>query len=590
MEANDDDSDVSTDWDASSPEDDDEEEKIPKSKIYYIAHEILTTERTFVKGLRLLHCDFRQHMMSANTAHEKQVVTEETMAMILSNVGNLHMLNSELLKELETRMATWDNDPRLGDIFVKRAPFLKLYSQYISNFDTALKTLEEQQKKNHLFAQVVKEFELEPKCANLTVAAYLLETVQRIPRYKMLLADYIKHLPEDSIDKEDSEKALSIISSVATHVNDTIRQMDNFKKTIEVSKKLIGDVGESLLSPHRKLLKEGELIKSSRKEKQPRMFFLFTDLLIYASAIPPANTTFRVIKRIPLDGMKVQEIDDPELKHGFQIISTCKSFRLDTASLDERDQWLMMFDTAIKSHMKRVKSRQLHRQSIISTTEAVDSNVILGSLAPPWLPDSAVSMCQLCGIHFTVTRRRHHCRACGQIYCSECSSYVAPLAYKSNKMCRVCQSCYSTLAEVELDEALSPPTRGPAVKRKKGTLKKISMPSILTEVRARDQNAQVSGYLFYREDKSRQWKRKWFVVYDLVMYEFKRHEDVSAQRTIPLPSYQVLCPVEGINDPLVFALQHSGAGKVLFKTDSTSQLDIWLEVLYKAVKGELDNT
>lgn len=63
-----------------------------------------------------------------------------------------------------------------------------MYSQYISNFDTALKTLEEQQKKNSLFSQVIKEFELEPKCANLTVAAYLLETVQRIPRYKLLLA------------------------------------------------------------------------------------------------------------------------------------------------------------------------------------------------------------------------------------------------------------------------------------------------------------------------------------------------------------------------------------------------------------------
>ena len=39
----------------------------------------------------------------------------------------------------------------------------------------------------------------------------------------------------------------------------------------------------------------------------------------------------------------------------------------------------------------------------------------LGSLAPPWLPDSSVSMCQLCSIRFTVTRRRHHCRACGQV-------------------------------------------------------------------------------------------------------------------------------------------------------------------------------
>ena len=39
-----------------------------------------------------------------------------------------------------------------------------------------------------MFGQVVREFELEPKCNNLTVAAYLLETVQRIPRYKLLIA------------------------------------------------------------------------------------------------------------------------------------------------------------------------------------------------------------------------------------------------------------------------------------------------------------------------------------------------------------------------------------------------------------------
>ena len=31
----------------------------------------------------------------------------------------------------------------------------------------------------------------------------------------------------------------------------------------------------------------------------------FTDILIYASAVPPANTTYKVIKRIPLHGMKV---------------------------------------------------------------------------------------------------------------------------------------------------------------------------------------------------------------------------------------------------------------------------------------------
>ena len=32
-----------------------------------------------------------------------------------------------------------------------------------------------------------------------------------------------------------------------------------------------------------------------------------------------------------------------------------------------------------------------------------------------------------------------------QIFCSECSSYLVPLPYKNNKMCRVCQTCYGQL-------------------------------------------------------------------------------------------------------------------------------------------------
>ena len=38
---------------------------------------------------------------------------------------------------------------------------------------------------------------------------------------------------------------------------------------------------------------------------------------------------FQVIKRIPLDGMKMEMLNDPDMRHGFQIISTCKSFRLE---------------------------------------------------------------------------------------------------------------------------------------------------------------------------------------------------------------------------------------------------------------------
>ena len=55
----------------------------------------------------LLDKDFRQAVKSANNAHEKPVISEESMKQIMGNVSSILTLNSGLLEELETRMAMW---------------------------------------------------------------------------------------------------------------------------------------------------------------------------------------------------------------------------------------------------------------------------------------------------------------------------------------------------------------------------------------------------------------------------------------------------------------------------------------------------
>uniref|UniRef100_A0A5F8GKT1 Lateral signaling target protein 2 homolog n=1 Tax=Monodelphis domestica TaxID=13616 RepID=A0A5F8GKT1_MONDO len=62
---------------------------------------------------------------------------------------------------------------------------------------------------------------------------------------------------------------------------------------------------------------------------------------------------------------------------------------------------------------------------------------------PEWVPDEACSYCTACKAPFTVIRRKHHCRSCGKIFCSRCSSHSAPLPrYGQMKPVRVCTHCY----------------------------------------------------------------------------------------------------------------------------------------------------
>ena len=81
-------------------------------------------------------------MLSANRAHDKPVLAEETLKAILSNVGSLYVLNSGLLNQLEERLANWycvlyhvmevilficrNSVPKIGDIMLNTAPFFKV--------------------------------------------------------------------------------------------------------------------------------------------------------------------------------------------------------------------------------------------------------------------------------------------------------------------------------------------------------------------------------------------------------------------------------------------------------------------------------
>uniref|UniRef100_A0A3P8SYS1 Zinc finger FYVE-type containing 9 n=1 Tax=Amphiprion percula TaxID=161767 RepID=A0A3P8SYS1_AMPPE len=69
----------------------------------------------------------------------------------------------------------------------------------------------------------------------------------------------------------------------------------------------------------------------------------------------------------------------------------------------------------------------------------------LGEVAPVWVPDSQAPICMKCDVKFTFTKRRHHCRACGKVFCATCCSLKCRLVYMDRKEARVCVTCYSAL-------------------------------------------------------------------------------------------------------------------------------------------------
>ena len=47
-----------------------------------------------------------------------------------------------------------------------------------------------------------------PDCGSLKLQNHLLVLIQRVPRYKLLFTEYLRKMPEHSLDREDSEGKL----------------------------------------------------------------------------------------------------------------------------------------------------------------------------------------------------------------------------------------------------------------------------------------------------------------------------------------------------------------------------------------------
>lgn len=71
----------------------------------------------------------------------------------------------------------------------------------------------------------------------------------------------------------------------------------------------------------------------------------------------------------------------------------------------------------------------------------------LGYSPPQWVPDRAVNRCVGCHCKFTLVKRRHHCRACGEVFCSSCCNLKFNLQYLEDKLARVCQTCANALLQ-----------------------------------------------------------------------------------------------------------------------------------------------
>uniref|UniRef100_A0A668ABI5 FYVE, RhoGEF and PH domain containing 4b n=1 Tax=Myripristis murdjan TaxID=586833 RepID=A0A668ABI5_9TELE len=546
------------------------DEESVEQKLYKVANELLQTERAYVARLHLLDQVFCLRL----TEEARQgSFPAEVVRNIFSNISSIHSFHSQfLLPDLENCIIHWREKPGLGVVMLQHAPFLRMYADYIRNFDQAVELVRTWMERSAAFRNIIQDIQSQEVCGSLTLQHHMLEPVQRVPRYELLLRDYLKKLPEDNPEYSLAHKSLQTISMAAVHSNSAIHKAESLKRLLEIYE-MVGE--EEVVNPANEFLREGRLLKLAARNMSAmeRHLFLFNNFLLCCTPkFCLVGQRYTVRTRIGVEGMQVQRTTNEDHPHTFQVSGKERTLELQASTEQDCDEWIKVIQGAIDVFQRKNETFKLASKELdveVSTEE-------LGRRAPRWIRDNEVTMCMKCQEPFNaLTRRRHHCRACGCVVCWKCSDNKVALEYDGNKLNKVCKVCYSILTGQDRRER--------ADSKKRGTLEMEASPV--------SSDAVMSSFLQYGGN-AKTWQRVWSVISKtepLVLHLYAAPQDVKALSSIALQGYTVdgspRMSLE-LQGHACFCLNQCSSTHT-FACDSLELKQRWLAVLQAAVTGEL---
>ncbi|XP_074820309.1 FERM, ARHGEF and pleckstrin domain-containing protein 2 isoform X1 [Natator depressus] len=530
--------------DAGSARVEEEEEvkckQCPTDKVYFIAKEILATERTYVKDLEVITVWFRSAVIKENA------MPEGLMTLLFSNIDPIYEFHRSFLKEMEQRLALWEGRSnayvkgdcqRIGDVMLRNMCMLKEFTSYLQKHDEVLTELEKATKRLKKLEMVYKEFELQKVCY-LPLNTFLLKPIQRLIHYKLILGRLCKHYTVEHQDYADCRNALKEVTEMTTQLQNSLIHLENFQKLTELQHDLIGI--DNLIAPDREFIREGCLYKLTKKGLQQRMFFLFSDMLLYTSKGVTGTNQFKIHGYLSLHGMLLIVLDPPveesenewSVPHCFTIYSAQKTivvaarfgaYKFVTSMLHTRQEmgkWMEDLNMAIEMAKKSSEKYDTFLESSMYNRSNRSSDEV--SLEQESEDDIQSSRSSL-------DRQSHH---------------------RANTTMHVCWYRNTSVSMTDHSVAVE---------------------------------NQLSGYLLRKFKNSNGWQKLWVVFTNFCLFFYKTHQDDYPLASLPLLGYTVSTPVEadGIQKDYVFKLQFK-SHVYFFRAESKYTFERWMEVIKRA--------
>uniref|UniRef100_A0AAR2JND2 FERM, ARHGEF and pleckstrin domain-containing protein 1 n=1 Tax=Pygocentrus nattereri TaxID=42514 RepID=A0AAR2JND2_PYGNA len=512
--------------DSSGLRTDDEEEnrrkRFPTDKAYFIAKELLTTERTYLKDLELITLSFQSVL-------DKEESTPESLQNLLkSSFEPLHSYHLDFLKELEQRLALWEGRSnahikgdyqRIGDVMLKNTQGLKALTAQLQKHSECVSELEKACRASRRLENVCRDFELQKVCY-VPLNVFILRPLHRLLHYKQILERLCKHYPATHPDFRDCRAALADVSELEALLHSSMLKTDNYQRLLELQKDLIGV--DNLATPTREFIRLGCLSKLSGKGLQQRMFFLFSDVLLYTSRGITSSNQFKVHGQLPLRGMTIRESEEEwGVPHCFTLVTQRQSVVVAASSVSEMEKWM----EDLKMAVDLAEDSNGPSASLLTNSNDVKS--------PGEWASEVESEDDLGGSRTSLERHGN-----------------SSAHHRGNTTVHVCWHRNTSVSMLDF--------------------------SIATE-------NQLSGNLLRKFKNSNGWQKLWVVFTNFSLFFYKTHQDEYPLASLPLLGYSVTVPAESenIHKDYVFKL-HFKSHIYYFRSESEYSFERWMEVIRSA--------
>jgi len=165
-------------------------------------------------------------------------ITSNQLNILLFQIKDLIMTNSKLLNPIYQVVRKWNKSSSVGHVFIARSSDLTMYTDYVNNYEHALKTYHICMRSAE-FRDVIARIQQAQERRSLELTDLLITPIQRIPRYPLLLRELLKYTDSDHDDYPNIQKAIESMDKIAQIINQRKKESEHLYEFEVLKQKLL---------------------------------------------------------------------------------------------------------------------------------------------------------------------------------------------------------------------------------------------------------------------------------------------------------------------------------------------------------------